>query len=126
MNALPAKVHSAWCSISNHGPQRVVINSSGEAVSSSRADRIGLVPDIIFIRDDGWSLGAPAALETIAYSIWRKEWAAFARRGDLAPSPITEYQPREHRPDQNTGARIETSTNPDLKGQTDAKSNDNR
>lgn len=98
MNALPVNAQAGWRRVSVHGPDRVLVNANGEAVSSVRARRIaGVTPDIIFIRDDGWSLGAPAALEAIAYSIWRKEWAAFARRGDLAPSPITEYQPRTER-----------------------------
>lgn len=54
---------------------RVVINASGEATTPSVAQREhGITPTIIFVRDDGWSLGAPAAFEEVARSLWRNEW----------------------------------------------------
>ena len=52
--------------IMEHGPQRVMI-SVDEAVSSRRArEDYGINPDVIFIRNDGWSLGAPTRLEAAA------------------------------------------------------------
>ena len=78
--------------IIHNGPDRVVINEHGEAVPAGRAIRdYNIIPDIIFIRDDGWSLGAPAPLEVVAYGMWSDEWVGFVRRGKMVVSPIKEY-----------------------------------
>lgn len=72
---------------------RVVVNEFGEAVSLKRAvDEFNVKPDIIFVRDDGWCLGAPALLEKTAYRIWRDSWTHFWRRGDENKTPISEYR----------------------------------
>lgn len=58
-----------------HGPTRVVINDAGEAVDPKRAARDhNIEPTIIFIRKDGWSLGAPDGLIEVARQIWDDEW----------------------------------------------------
>ncbi len=57
-------------------PFRVVINDQGYAVSPEEAKADGVIPDIIFIRDDGWSLGAPALLTDVAESLWKDKWVA--------------------------------------------------
>jgi hypothetical protein len=57
--------------ILKHGPTRIVIDESGEAVPPSRTT---LTPDIIFIRNDQWSLGAPAKFVRPAYELWKDEW----------------------------------------------------
>ena len=52
------------------GPDRVVINREGVAVSAADAATNGILPAIVFIRNDGWSLGERSA----AYaerSLWR-------------------------------------------------------
>ncbi|HEX9504247.1 MAG TPA: hypothetical protein VF974_08105 [Patescibacteria group bacterium] len=75
-----------------HGPDRVVINTEAEAVNSSYAHQhYGVLPDVIFIRNDGWSLGAPDWLETVAYELWTEEWTGFMRRGKKTALPITAY-----------------------------------
>lgn len=55
-------------------PTRVLINEELEARSAPRAKAIGVVPDVIFVRDDGWSLGAPKRLEQAARSSWQGHW----------------------------------------------------
>ena len=55
-------------------PSRVVINKHGEAVSYREAKAKGFTPETIFVRDDGWSLGAPAGLIEVAESIWKDKW----------------------------------------------------
>ena len=83
----------AELAIAQHGPKRVIINGEGEAVSSLRARRDhGITPDVIFIRRDGWSLGAPAIFERLAYRQWKLDWIAFWRRGRDTASPIREYR----------------------------------
>ena len=74
--------------IRNGGPDRVVINVSGEAVSSLRARRdYNIRPDIIFIRDDGWSLGAPLRFESVAEALWHDKWIGTLRKGSWTPVP---------------------------------------
>jgi hypothetical protein len=73
-------------------PERVVTNAYGEAVPYHRAHAQGNEPDIVFIRRDGWTLGAPAQFEGAAYSLWADEWLSFWRKGDKKISPIEEYQ----------------------------------
>ncbi len=57
--------------IRERGPDRIVINDQGEAAPPGCTC---IKPDVVFIRDDGWSLGAPAALESVASGLW--EWVA--------------------------------------------------
>jgi len=56
------------------GPDRVVVDKEGTAMSWKRAAERGIFVDAIFIRDDGWSLGAPTELAEVAYSLWPREW----------------------------------------------------
>ena len=67
--------------IQDHGPTRVVINLHGEATTPRRAlDDHDVEPTVIYIRDDGWSLGAPEAFEQVAANMWRDEWVAVLRK----------------------------------------------
>jgi hypothetical protein len=89
-------VQAAIRRISMHGPDRVVIDLAGQAVSANRAALNHYVfPDIIFIRDDGWTLGAPRKFEFVAFNLWKDSWIAFIRnpRVDGAVAElISEYQ----------------------------------
>ena len=63
------------------GPTRVVVNASGEATTPEKAERDYQVkPTIIYIRNDGWSLGTPPQFDTVASNLWRNEWVAVAWR----------------------------------------------
>lgn len=66
-------------------PNRVVINEEGEALSPKRALEQGLAPDIIFVRKDGWMLGAPVQFENVAFKLWEKEWAGFMIKMGIYP-----------------------------------------
>jgi len=71
---------------------RVVVDIDGFAVPSKRAqNEYGIDPDIVFVRDDGWTLGAPKSLEKIAYKMWENEWAYFATKDEKKLRPIQEY-----------------------------------
>lgn len=85
-------VQAAIRRIATHGPDRVIINLEGEGISPDRASKQhGITSKIIFIRNDGWSLGAPSQFEHVAYLTWKDEWVAFIRRPGSVVSPISEY-----------------------------------
>lgn len=78
--------------ILRRGPRRVLIDRQGRAMSPQRAiDEFGVMWNVVFIRYDGWSLGAPANLEAVALKLWPKHWVAFMRQGDTAERPFREY-----------------------------------
>lgn len=60
------------------GPTRVVINVHGEAVPPGRTS---ISPDIIYIRNDGWTLGAPREFDGIARKMWADMWVAVMSKG---------------------------------------------
>jgi len=72
---LPAVVKQ----IVKDGPKRVVINRAGEATTKEEGFRIlGIKPTIIYIRNDGWSIGCTPDLDVITNHMWQDEWAAVA------------------------------------------------
>lgn len=74
------------------GPNRVIVSADGSAVSSKRArEKFGVTPDIIFIRDDGWSLGAPKRFADIAEQIWEDKWKGVLLRPLSVPITYGEY-----------------------------------
>ena len=56
------------------GFDRVVINKHGEALSPMRAVEHGVMPNIGFLRSDGWALGCTKELEHVAKSMWAGDW----------------------------------------------------
>lgn len=82
--------------ILNSGPDRVLIDDY-EAVNWMQAqNQYGIFPDIIFIRSDGWSLGAPTRLEKVAYKLWNYEWIGFIRKPNTDASPMSVYNQKEN------------------------------
>lgn len=69
------------------GPHRVLIEPD-VAVATYRA---GFIPDLIFIRDDGWSLGAPSHLAPVAEAMWKDEWVGVLIRPRTAAMPYAVY-----------------------------------
>lgn len=69
----------------------MLINEDGEAVSPARTD---IKPDVVYVRADGWMLGASLKLADIAESLWRDEWVAVI---DLKPGTpvLTAYDRKE-------------------------------
>lgn len=85
-------VTGAVALIKIHGPSRVLVSSEPYAVSSRRArEHYGVEPDLIFIRNDGWSLGAPKSLIFSAEALWEKQWVAVLIRPSLDPVPYSEW-----------------------------------
>lgn len=76
----------------NWKPRRVVVDEDGHAIPPEAASKMSIDSDIIFLRNDGWSLGAPKDLEDIAYNMWRNDWVQFARTGDKNWIDISDYK----------------------------------
>lgn len=66
--------------IRERGPRRVVIDIRGEAVTPFSAKERGITPAVVFIRNDGWSLGAPAEFEGAAEEMCLNDWVAVTRK----------------------------------------------
>lgn len=76
-----------------HGPSRVVISAEGEAVGTKRARvQFGVEPDIIFIREDGWSLGAPEQWAEVAEATWKDKWIGVLVKPSAVPVSYLSYQ----------------------------------
>lgn len=63
------------------GPSRVVVavtdGTVAYAVPPDRAaEEYGITPDIVFFRDDGWSLGARLEDRDPAFKLWEGDWVA--------------------------------------------------
>ena len=77
------------------GIDRVVVNRHGDAVSYAKAiDRYEHAIDVAFLRNDGWSLGAPKHLEEVAYELWFGKWIAYARAPTRFWIDIEAYIPK--------------------------------
>lgn len=70
------------------GFNRIVINHDGEAVSPKRAQEMGIVPDVGFMRNDGWSIGAEHDLRDVAFHLWEDEWKWTIKNFETEWSPI--------------------------------------
>lgn len=62
------------------GPERVLINEHETMPPKTAKRERGIEPDVILIRDDGWTLGAPEHLQGAAFKMWQKEWVAVLYR----------------------------------------------
>jgi hypothetical protein len=79
-----------------HGPGRVVINADGEAITPFRArQEHDVIPSIMFVRQDGWTLGAPQEFEEIAYRMWAEDWIGFTALPNKQFRSINQYRLRK-------------------------------
>ena len=77
---------------------RVVVDRFGKAVRPETAfHEHGVCAAVIFVRGDGWSVGAPAEFEDVAYRLWMTHWKEFRRWPKYEPQPISQYKPRKSR-----------------------------
>jgi hypothetical protein len=63
---------------------RVLLSEDGLAVSPNRAPE-GTILDVVFVRLDGWSIGATKALAASAHELWPHSWVSYWRDGQEWP-----------------------------------------
>lgn len=78
-----------------HGPDRVLINGAGDAIPFRDARKQGKFVEIVFIRNDGWSLGANRHLYGVAYNMYKDEWAAVIVKPSLSSITVDEFLEKE-------------------------------
>lgn len=78
-----------------HGPDRVYIwvNGGWEGVRTEVAAGLGDEIEVVFIRADGWTLGASRANAKEAFAVYADRWVAFTPFPALDPRPIQEWKP---------------------------------
>jgi len=67
------------------GPTRVIVDGEGLGESPRRASlrRDYQPPTVVFVRDDGWTLGASAKFEHVARELYAREWIGVLRGPDF-------------------------------------------
>lgn len=62
------------------GVDRVLLDREGTATTPLLAAvRNGVRAEVVFVRDDGWKIGAPKRLEDVARSLWPDQWVEVRR-----------------------------------------------
>jgi hypothetical protein len=74
--------------VERRGPDRVVVGDGHAAPSQRARQDYGIMPVVIFIRADGWSLGAPVGLIRQAWEMWELEWIGIMLQGVPGAIPI--------------------------------------
>lgn len=73
---------------------RVLVSAEGEATTPWKAHRMGIDPEIILVRNDGWSIAAEAELKQVAFDLWPNEWLGFIVRPEKIITPIRDWHKR--------------------------------
>ena len=80
--------------IKGSGPDRVLI-PGGEGIPYKKAREMEIKIDVVFIRRDGWTLGASWDLRAEALKTWSDEFLAFVNWPELDPQEIEELHKKE-------------------------------
>lgn len=83
------KIKEIFEQIKRYGPTRVVISKEGEAVNPKRAREQNIFSNVVFVRNDGWSLGTPDKFMMTALNMWPDEWTHVIIVGDRSFSLMT-------------------------------------
>jgi len=84
---------AAEIEIKRWGPRRVLIDKEGSATTPERAYRLQNRPvDIIFIRHDGWTLGATSELAEYAEQLWADHWIGVLVTPGIRAITYAEYK----------------------------------
>ena len=83
-------IDEVWKKIEKEGPAYVLLDkdSAPEMLVLALKKNPELSWDLIYIRDDGWSLGCDFYLGQHAENLFRDRWVAWVRRGDKKPRPL--------------------------------------
>ena len=72
-----AQIKEAIDNASRNGPTRVVYSDEGQATTPELALQLyNEVAEVVFIRNDGWTLGASMKYYKVAHDLWEGDWAA--------------------------------------------------
>ena len=88
--------------ILSNGPDRVMFKTNEATTLNKAIKKYKINPDIIFIRNDGWSIGAPTSLEGNTYRSWENEWTHYIIKPERKARPIAEYKDKHKKPIQVT------------------------
>jgi hypothetical protein len=73
-------------------PKKVIVDEDGlGAIPFMAEEQYGIIPEVVFVREDGWALGAPLKFEDVAYNMWKDKWVFYLREGDNQLKPISKY-----------------------------------
>jgi len=75
-----------------NGPRRVLVEGDFSATLRRAKEIYDIEPDIVFIRNDGWSLGAPDHLADNAERLWAGHWIGVLIRPNINPITMDEYE----------------------------------
>jgi hypothetical protein len=71
------------------GPTAVMLNQTQfEILPIAMAKNPDLRWDLIYIRNDGWSLGCDFYHAEYAEKLFKSQWVGLVRRGDTRPRPV--------------------------------------
>jgi hypothetical protein len=78
------------------GPKRVCVNRFGDGQVYEYVD--ASLMNVVFIRKDGWTLGALPGVELVAKKLWEKDWVAVMFRAHAhetwqVSTNVAGYQP---------------------------------
>lgn len=96
------------------GPTRVVVETKNghveEAVPAYCAEERGIIPELVFVRQDGWTLGCTYRDALPTERSWSKQWVAVlhckfgetitAVNGQFLAGDLTECAGKPHQPDE--------------------------
>lgn len=75
--------------LNNSGPDRVLTTHDGGSVPYKNAiEEYFIDVDIIFIRNDSWTLGCHRTMVASAYNLWKDEWLAVLIKPMVDPISI--------------------------------------
>lgn len=94
-------IDTALANMSRNGPDRVLTSSRETSVPFEYAKEFGIEVELVFIRNDGWTLGCHRTHQPVAYRMWADEWIAILIKPEAEPRHIKDALAMENRELQN-------------------------
>jgi hypothetical protein len=82
-------IDKALANIGKYGTDRVLTSPRGTSVPFKYAvEEFRITVELVFIRNDGWTLGCHRAHQSVAYQMWQDEWIAMIIKPEAEPRHI--------------------------------------